>query len=182
MATASAAYRHERLFKADERKKQWLGRNIHRLDFSSSRQPRDACLRRSGGDCLPELSHMPARVAEKVPTKNRWRPWRLWPDSRLRRERGPRIDRHPMGRGFCLVSSIVGGHMDDDIRRCGGPIGSKRRQKRLSSVNFHGFWPFLSENAADCCRVCCRVSSGYYFLSSSLGLLHEVAQVLSYGP
>ena len=81
-------------------------------------------------------------VAEKLPAKNRWRPWRLWPDSRLRRERGPRIDRHPMGRGLCLVSSIVGGHMDDDIRRCGGPIGSKRRQKRLSSVNFHGFWPF----------------------------------------
>ena len=92
MATASAAYRHEWLFKAAARKKQWLGRNIHRLDFSSSRQPRDACLGRSGGDCLPELSHMPAMVAEKLPAKNRWRPWRLWPDSRLRRERGPRIE------------------------------------------------------------------------------------------
>ena len=69
MATASAAYRHERLFKADERKKQWLGRNIHRLDFSSSRQPRDACLRRSGGDCLPELSHMPPEWLRESPPK-----------------------------------------------------------------------------------------------------------------
>ena len=32
--------------------------------------------------------------------------------------------------------------MDDDIRRCGGPIGSKRRQKRLSSVNFMVFGRF----------------------------------------
>ena len=32
--------------------------------------------------------------------------------------------------------------MDDDVRRCGGPIGSKRRKKRLSSVIFHDFWPF----------------------------------------
>ena len=87
-------------------------------------------------------------VAEKLPAKNRWRPWRLWPDSRLRRERGPRIDRHPMGRGLCLVSQIVGGHTDNDIRRCSGPIGSKRHQKRLSSVILACFGPFSQRDAA----------------------------------
>ena len=61
---------------------------------------------------------------------------------RLRRERGPRINRHHMETRCCKVSQIVGGHTDDDIRRCGGPSGSKLHQKRLSNVIFHGFWPF----------------------------------------
>ena len=33
------------------------------------------------------------------------------------------------------------------IQRFGGPIGAKRRQKRLSSVIFHGFWPFSQRDA-----------------------------------
>ena len=67
---------------------------------------------------------------------------RYSPDARYGEKRGPRIDRHPMGLCRCFLSQIVGGHTDDDIRHCGGPIGSKRRQKRLSSVIFHGFGPF----------------------------------------
>ena len=37
---------------------------------------------------------------------------------------------------------IVNGLTDYNTRRCGAPAGSKRRKKRLSSVIFHGFWPF----------------------------------------
>jgi len=47
---------------------------------------------------------------------------------------------------------------------------------------FMSFGRFFDENAVNCCRVCCKMSSGYYYLSSLLGLLHEAAQVLSYGP
>jgi len=44
-----------------------------------------------------------------------------------------------MGRGCCgKVSQIASGHTNDDIRRCGGPIGSKRRQKRRSRRTFYG--------------------------------------------
>ena len=53
-----------------------------------------------------------------------------------------------MGRWCGKVSQIVGGHTDDDIQRFGGPIGAKRRQKRLSSVIFHVFWPFSQRDAA----------------------------------
>jgi len=53
-----------------------------------------------------------------------------------------------MGRFGRLLFHIVGGHTDDDIQRFGGPIGAKRRQKRLSSVIFHGFWPFSQRDAA----------------------------------
>ena len=52
------------------------------------------------------------------------------PETRLRRERGPRIDRHLMSRCCSLVSQAVDDYTDDDIRRCGCPIGSKRRQER----------------------------------------------------
>ena len=37
---------------------------------------------------------------------------------------------------------IVNGLTDYNTRRCGAPAGSKRRKKRLSSVIFHGLWPF----------------------------------------
>ena len=61
---------------------------------------------------------------------------RYSPDARYGEKRGPHIDRHPMGLCRCFLSQIVGGHTDDDIRHCGGPIGSKRRQKRRSHVFF----------------------------------------------
>ena len=53
-----------------------------------------------------------------------------------------------MGRCRRKLSQIVDGHVDDDIRLCGGPIGAKRRQKSRSSVIFHGFWPFSLRDAA----------------------------------
>ena len=45
-------------------------------------------------------------------------------------------------------SQIVVGHVVNDVRRCGGPIGSKRRQKRRSQLILHGFWPFSRREAA----------------------------------
>ena len=36
---------------------------------------------------------------------------------------------------------------------------------------------FLGETGSVCCRVCCMAPSGYYGLSSSVGLLRVVAHV-----
>ena len=91
---------------------------------------------------------MPDAVAGKVRAKSRPYWWRFRPDARSRRERGPHIDRHPMGRCRCFLSQIVDGHTDYDTRRCGGPIGAIRGSQRLSSVIFHGFWPFSLRDAA----------------------------------
>ena len=41
----------------------------------------------------------------------------------------PHIDRHLTGRCCQTSSQIIDGHVVNDVRRCGGPIGSKRRQK-----------------------------------------------------
>ena len=68
---------------------------------------------------------------------------RYSPDARYSEKRGPRIDRHPMGLCRCFLSQIVGGHTDDDIRHCGGPIRSKLRQKKTIACLFSlrcGFW------------------------------------------
>ena len=46
------------------------------------------------------------------------------------------------------MSQIVDGHTYYDTRRCGGPIGAIRGSQRLSSVIFHGFWPFSLRDAA----------------------------------
>ena len=46
------------------------------------------------------------------------------------------------------MSQIVDDHTDDDIRRCGGPIGSKRRQERRSRGLFYGFCPFSRREVA----------------------------------
>ncbi len=73
---------------------------------------------------------------------------------RAAEKRGRRIDRHLMCRGCCgKVSQIASGHTNDDIRRCGGPIGSKRRQERRSRGFFHGFARFLGARRPICCRV-----------------------------
>ena len=53
-----------------------------------------------------------------------------------------------MGRCSTSLAKIVGDHMDNDIRRCGGLIGSKRRQKSRSRGFFHGFCPFFQREAA----------------------------------
>jgi len=45
------------------------------------------------------------------------------------------------------VSQAVGDYTDDDIRHCGCPIGSKRRQERRSRGLFHGFCPFSRREA-----------------------------------
>ena len=91
---------------------------------------------------------MPDTVAGNARAKSRLYWWRFRPDARSRRERGPHIDRHPMGRCRCFLSQIVDGHTDYDTRRCGGPIGAIRGSQRLSSVIFHGFWPFSLRDAA----------------------------------
>ena len=74
------------------------------------------------------------------------------------------------------LSQIVGGHTDDDIRHCGGPIGSKLRQKRRSHVFFHGFWPFLGEKGFVCCRVFGIASPGCPRPRRRLSVLHEDAR------
>ena len=78
------------------------------------------------------------------------------------------------------LSQIVGGHTDDDIRHCGGPIGSKLRQKRRSHVFFHGFWPFLGEKGFVCCRVFGIASPGCPRPRRRLSVLHEDARALTY--
>ena len=104
---------------------------------------------------------------------------RYSPDARYGEKRGPRIDRHPMGLCRCVLSQIVGGHTDDDIRHCGGPFGSKRHQKGCRVSFFMVLGRFLGESGSVCCRVCCIASSGYYGLSLSVGLLRVVALVPS---
>ena len=91
---------------------------------------------------------MPDVVAGKVPAKSRDPRRDFHQKQRLGEKRGHRIDRHPMGRCRRKLSQIVDGHVDDDIRLCGGPIGAKRRQKSRSSVIFHGFWPVSLRDAA----------------------------------
>ena len=81
-------------------------------------------------------------VAGKVPSKSRDPRRDFCPKPCLGEKRGPHTDRHPTGRSLSFLSQIVDGYMDYDTQHCGGPIGSKRRQKRLSSVIFHGFGPF----------------------------------------
>ena len=95
-----------------------------------------------------KISEMPDVVAGKARAKSRRLWWRFHQKQRLGEKRGHRIDRHPMGRCLLKLSQIVGGHTNDDIRLCGGPIGAKRRQKSRSSVIFHGFWPFSQRDAA----------------------------------
>ena len=96
----------------------------------------------------PGPSEMPDTVAGKARAKSRLYWWRFRPDARSRRERGPHIDRHPMGRCRCFLSQIVDGHTDYDTRHCGGPIGAIRGNQGLSSVIFHGFCPFSLRDAA----------------------------------
>ena len=91
---------------------------------------------------------MPAAMAGKARAKSRLYWWRFRPDPRSRRECGPHIGRHPMGRCRCFLSQIVDGYTYYDTRRCGGPIGAIRGSQRLSSVIFHGFWPFSLRDAA----------------------------------
>ena len=87
-------------------------------------------------------------VAEQAPLKVA----RLRRDIRPKRvtaeKRGRRIDRHLMGQCCGKVSQIVGGHTNDDIRRCGGLIGSKRRQKRRSRRTFHGLLIFSARRSS----------------------------------
>ena len=91
---------------------------------------------------------MPAAMAGKARAKSRLYWWRFRPDARSRRECGPHIGRHPMGRCRCFLSQIVDGYTYYDTRRCGGPIGAIRSSQRLSSVIFHGFCPFSLRDAA----------------------------------
>ena len=91
---------------------------------------------------------MPAAIAGKARAKSRLYWWRFRPDARSRRECGPHIGRHPMGRCRCFLSQIVDGHTDYDTRRCGGPIGAIGGNQGQSSVIFHGFGPFSLRDAA----------------------------------
>ena len=96
----------------------------------------------------PKISEMPAVAAGKARAQFRRCWWRFHQKQRLDEKRGHRIDRHPMGRCRRKLSQIVEGHVDDDIRLCGGPIGAKRRQKRRSHGFLHGFGPFFQQDAA----------------------------------
>ena len=96
----------------------------------------------------PKISEMPAVAAGNARAQF-CRCWlRFHQKQRLGEKCGHRIDRHPMDRCRRKLSQIVDGHVDDDIRLCGGPIGAKRRQKSRSRVIFHGFWPFSQRDAA----------------------------------
>ena len=80
----------------------------------------------------PEPPRMPAAVPRKAYKQSGGATTRYSLEARPGEKCGHRIDRHRMGRCSTTSSQIVGGHMVNDIRRCGGPIGSKRRQKRRS--------------------------------------------------
>ena len=66
-----------------------------------------------------------------------------------------------------------------DVRHCGGPIGSKRRQKDDRMAFCMVFGHFLSETQPNCCRVFSSLFPGYYGLSLSVGLLLGDAQARS---
>ena len=78
----------------------------------------------------PPRAH--AVVAGRVPAKSRDPRRDFCPKPRPGEKRGPHIDRHLTSRCCRTSSQIVVGHVVNDVRRCGGPIGSKRRQKRRS--------------------------------------------------
>ena len=96
----------------------------------------------------PEPPRMPAAVPRKAYKQSGGATTRYSLEARPGEKCGHRIDRHRMGRCSTTSSQIVGGHMVNDIRRCGGPIGSKRRQKRRSQLILRGFWPFSQREAA----------------------------------
>ena len=96
----------------------------------------------------PEPPRMPAAMPRKAYKQSYAAAARYSLEARRGEKRGPHIDRHLMGRCRILRSQIVGGHMVNDVRRCGGSIGSKRRQKRRSQLILHGFWPFSQREAA----------------------------------
>ena len=52
------------------------------------------------------------------------------------------------------MSHFISDHTDDDIRCCGGPMGSKRRQERRSRVFFQVFARFLYVNAFPDSQIC----------------------------
>ena len=75
----------------------------------------------------PPRAH--AVVAGRVPAKSRDPRRDFCPKPRPGEKRGPHIDRHLTSRCCRTSSQIVVGHVVNDVRRCGGPMGSKRRQK-----------------------------------------------------
>ena len=84
----------------------------------------------------PKISEMPDVVAGKARAKSRRLWWRFHQKQRLGEKRGHRIDRHLVGHWCPKLSQIVGGHTNDDIRHCGGPIRSKLRQKKTIACLF----------------------------------------------
>ena len=122
--------------------------HIDKNRFSAQGAARYVFLRPRGLDTAPEPPRVHAVVAGKVPAKSRDPRRDFRPKPRPGEKRGPHIDRHPMGRCRCFLSQIVDGHTNYDTRSCGSPIGSKRSQKRLSSVILACFWPFSQRDAA----------------------------------
>ena len=86
----------------------------------------------SGADFRDQPPRARAVVAGRVPAKSRDPRRDFCPKPRPGEKRGPHIDRHLTSRCCRTSSQIVVGHVVNDVRRCGGPIGSKRRQKRRS--------------------------------------------------
>ena len=86
----------------------------------------------SGADFRDQPPRARAVVAGRVPAKSRDRRRDFCPKPRPGEKCGPHIDRHLTSRCCRTSSQIVVGHVVNDVRRCGGPIGSKRRQKRRS--------------------------------------------------
>ena len=86
----------------------------------------------SGADFRDQPPRAQALVAGRVPAESRDPRRDFCPKPRPGEKCGPHIDRHLTSRCCRTSSQIVVGHVVNDVRRCGGPIGSKRRQKRRS--------------------------------------------------
>ena len=77
----------------------------------------------------------------------------------------------------CLISSAAIRTMISDTAVARSARNDARKDDRMAYCMVFG--RFLSETGSVCCRVSCIASSGYYGLSSSVGLLRVVAQVPS---
>ena len=96
----------------------------------------------------PEPPRMPTVVPRKAYRQSGAAAARYSLEACRGEKRRHRIDRHRMGRCGTTSSQIVGGHMVNDVRRCGGSIGSKRHQKSRSRGILNDFWPFSRREAA----------------------------------
>ena len=79
--------------------------------------------------------------------------------------------------GKCLISSAAIRTMISDTAVARSARNGTKKGCRVSFFMVLG--RFLGEMGSVCCRVCCIASSGYYGISSSVGLLRVYAHVPS---